>query len=201
MPRRLLSLLLCLWVLAPGLARADDDVFTRVRDWALGIGKPKPPVEEDENLGARDTFTINPLALQHSQLGIEYERAFGRGLSVYVGPEFAYGRTSESWSLGLAGTLGLRLFVLGKAPSGIFFGPEVSTNYQLRSENGVRRRGLGLGLGGGVGWTVVLFNRFTLSAGFSAQYRAIPDLTASAGEGALRVEIVPTPRLAFGVAF
>jgi hypothetical protein len=47
---------------------------------------------------------------------------------------------------------------------------------------------------------VVLFNRFTLSAGFSAQYRAIPDLESS-DEGALRVEIVPTPRLAFGVAF
>jgi hypothetical protein len=45
-----------------------------------------------------------------------------------------------------------------------------------------------------------LFNRFTVAAGFSAQYRAIPDLQSSE-EGALRVEIIPTPRLAFGVAF
>jgi hypothetical protein len=165
----------------------------------VGIGKPKSPVEEE--VRASNTFTINPLALTHSQLGIEYERAFGRGVSLYVAPEFAYGRTPESWSLGLAGTLGARFFVLGGAPSGIFFGPEVSANYQLRSEERVRRRGVGVGLGGNVGWSLVLFNRIALAAGFSAQYRAIPDLESPAGEGAIRVEIVPTPRLAFGVAF
>jgi hypothetical protein len=199
MHRNVLSIFFSLWVLSPGMARAEDDVLTRVRDWFSGIGKPKPPVEED--LGARNTFTINPLALSHSQLGIEYERAFGRGFSLYVGPEFAYGRTPETWSLGLSGTLGIRLFVLGTAPSGIYFGPELSANYQLRSQERVRRRGIGVGLGGSVGWTLVLFNRFTLAAGFSAQYRSIPDLESPAGEGALRVEIVPTPRLAFGVAF
>ncbi|OJH33745.1 hypothetical protein [Cystobacter ferrugineus] len=199
MHRTVLSIFFSLWVLLPGMARAEDDVLTRVRDWFSGIGKPKPPVEED--LGARNTFTINPLALAHSQLGIEYERAFGRGFSLYVAPEFAYGRTPETWSLGLSGTLGIRLFVLGTAPSGIYFGPELSANYQLRSQERVRRRGIGVGLGGSVGWTLVLFNRFTLAAGFSAQYRSIPDLESPAGEGALRVEIVPTPRLAFGVAF
>lgn len=199
MPRIVLSLLVLLWACWPETARAEGDVLTSFRDWFSGIGKPKPPVEED--LGARNTFTINPLALSHSQLGIEYERAFGRGFSLFVAPEFAYGRTPEAWSLGLAGTLGVRLFVLGSAPSGIYFGPELSGNYQLRSQEGVRRRGIGVGLGGGVGWTLVLFNRFTLSAGFSAQYRSIPDLTPNAGEGAIRVEIVPTPRLAFGVAF
>jgi hypothetical protein len=50
-----------------------------------------------------------------------------------------------------------------------------------------------------VGWTLVLFNRFTLAAGFSAQYRSIPDVESE--EGGIKVEIVPTPRLAFGVAF
>ena len=57
--------------------------------------------------GARNTFTINPLALQHSQLGVEYERAFGKGFSLYAAPEFAYGRTPEAWTLQLAGTLGI----------------------------------------------------------------------------------------------
>lgn len=196
MPRAALILLLSLCVLTPRKAQAD--VVTRVRDWFSNLGKPKPP--EPEDLGARNTFTLNPLALRHSQLGVEYERAFGKGFSIYLGPEFAYGRTPELWHLSLSGTLGTRLFVLGDAPSGIFFGPELSVNYQLRSENHVRRRAIGLGLGGTVGWTLVLFNRFTLSAGFSAQYRSIPDLEAP-GEGALRVELVPTPRLAFGVAF
>jgi len=198
MPRAVLVLLLSLCVLFPRSAQAEDDVITRVQDWFSNLGKPKPPPVED--LGARNTFTINPLALQHSQLGVEYERAFGKPLSLYVAPEFAYGRTPEAWTLSLAGTLGIRLFVLGNAPSGIYFGPEFSVIHQIRSENRVRRRGLGLGLGGTVGWTLVLFNRFTLAAGFSAQYRSVPDLEAEGGE-ALRVQILPTPRLAFGVAF
>lgn len=198
MSRAALVLLLSLCVLFPRRALAEDDVITRVQDWFSNLGKPKPPPVED--LGARNTFTINPLALQHSQLGVEYERAFGKPLSLYVAPEFAYGRTPEAWTLSLAGTLGIRLFVLGNAPSGIYFGPEFSVIHQIRSENHVRRRGLGLGLGGTVGWTLVLFNRFTLAAGFSAQYRSVPDLEAEGGE-ALRVQIIPTPRLAFGVAF
>lgn len=198
MPRAVLVLLLSLCVLSPRMALAEDDVISQVQDWFSKLGKPKPPPVEE--LGARNTFTINPLALRNSQLGVEYERAFGKGFSLYAAPEFAYGRTPEAWTLALAGTLGIRLFVLGNAPSGIYFGPEFSVIHQIRSQNQVRRRALGLGLGGTVGWTLVLFNRFTLAAGFSAQYRSVPDLEAE-GEGALRVEVIPTPRLAFGVAF
>ncbi|MGZ3457808.1 MAG: hypothetical protein ACXU86_04805 [Archangium sp.] len=198
MPRAALVLLFSLCVLGPRPALADGDVLTSIQDWFSKLGKPQPPPEED--LGARNTFTLNPLALSHSQLGVEYERAFGKGFSLYTAPEFAYGRTPEAWTLALAGTMGIRLFVLGSAPSGIYFGPEFSVNYQLRSQDHVQRRGVGLGLGGSVGWTLVLFNRFTLAAGFSAQYRSIPDLESPA-EGALKVEIIPTPRLAFGVAF
>ena len=196
MYRAALSLLLAVCVLHSHPARAaEDDVVSKARDWFAQLGRPKPPPPED--LGARNTFTVNPLALQHSQLGVEYERAFGKAFSLYVAPEFAYGRTPDAWTLSLAGTLGTRLFVLGNAPSGIYFGPEFSVNYQLRSVDRVRSRGVGLGLGGAVGWTLVLFNRFTLAAGFSAQYRSVPDLDT----GGVRVELIPTPRLAFGVAF
>ncbi|WP_434380388.1 hypothetical protein [Melittangium boletus] len=200
MRRFLSSLLLVLWVLTPWEARAAD-VLTRVKKWFSDLGEPTPPPEEEEeDLGARNTFTVNPLALKYAQLGMEYERALGSRLSVYLAPEFSYGQTSSTWALGLAGTVGTRLFVLGTAPSGVFFGPELSVNYQVRFADHVRTKGLGLGLGGSVGWTLVLFDRITLSAGFSAQYRSIPDLD-SPEEGALRVQIVPTPRLAFGVAF
>lgn len=192
------ALLLLLSMLSPGVARAEGDVFTQIQDWFSKLGKPQPPPPED--LGARNTFTLNPLALQNQQLGVEYERAFGKGLSLYLAPEFAYRRTEEAWQLTLAGTLGARLFVLGSAPSGIYFGPEVSTLYQRGYRGQVLRRSWGLGFGGSVGWTLVLFNKLTLSAGFSAQYRSVPD-TESTEEGALRVEVIPTPRLAFGVAF
>ena len=201
--RTWLSLLCVLWVLVPRAALADDGMLTRMRDWFSSLGKASPlekDEDKEEDLGARNTFTINPLALRPSQLGIEYERALGSRLSLYAAPEFSYGRTPGTWALGLAGTLGTRIFVLGTAPSGIFFGPELSVAYHLRSEAQVRRRGVGLGLGGCVGWTLVLFDRFTLSAGFSAQYRSVPDLESSE-EGSLSVQLVPTPRLAFGVAF
>jgi hypothetical protein len=200
MPRSAPLLLALLCLLGPSAARAQGDIVGQVQDWFSKLGKPQEPPKPPEDTGAWTTFTLNPLALQHSQLGVEYERAIGRGFSLYVAPEFAYGSAASSWTLSLGGTAGLRFFVLGGAPSGIFFGPEVSVDYQRSYRNEVLRKGLGLGLGGTVGWTLVLFNRFTVSAGFSAQYRATPDLE-SAEEGALRVELVPTPRLAFGVAF
>ena len=198
MHRTASSLLLSMCVLCPGAALADEDddnVLSRARRWVSQLGKPKPP--EPEDLGARNTFTMNPLALRHSQLGLEYERAFGKGVSLFTSPEFAYGQTPVGWTLSLAGTLGLRIFVLGNAPSGIYFGPEFSVNHQLRFQDHERRRAFGVGLGGGVGWTLVLFSKFTVAAGFSAQYRSIPDLET----GGLTVQIIPTPRLAFGVAF
>ena len=193
------ALLLCsLCVLCPRVARAED-VITRIQGWFSRLGKPaEPPPPEDP--GARNTFTINPMVLRDKRLGVEYERAFGGGFSLYLAPEFAYGRAERSWNLSLGGTLGMRFFVLGNAPSGIDFGPAFGVDYQRAHREGQLRKGFGLGLGGNVGWTLVLFNRLTVAAGLSAQYRAIPDITSSE-EGAIRVELVPTPRLAFGVAF
>jgi hypothetical protein len=198
MPRAALFLLFSWCVLGPRMARAQEDLPTRIQDWLSNLGKPRPRPEEVAP--ARNTFTLNPLALRDEQLGVEYERAFGRGFSLYLAPGFAYGRAEGSWQLELAGTLGTRLFVLGDAPSGLFFGPEVSMNYQRSYKGEVLRKAFGLGLGGSMGWTLVLFNRLALSVGFSAQYRAVPDLE-SPDEEAVRVEVVPLPRLAFGVAF
>jgi hypothetical protein len=198
MSRAALLLLCLVCVLGPRMARAQDDLPTRLQDWFSNLGKPKPRPEEVAP--AWNTFTLNPLALRDKQLGIEYERALGRGLSLYLAPGFAYGRAEGSWDLTLTGTLGTRFFVLGSAPSGLFFGPEVSMNYQRTYRDEVLRKAFGLGLGGSMGWTLVLFNRLVLSVGFSAQYRAVPDLE-SPEEEAIRVEIVPLPRLAFGVAF
>jgi hypothetical protein len=191
-------LLLCfLCVLCPREAQAED-IFTRVQDWFSKLGKPATPQPED--LGARNTFTINPMVLRDKRLGVEYEHAFGRGFSFYIAPEFAFGRAEHSWNLALGGTLGTRFFVLGTAPSGIYFGPEFGVDYQRAYRDDTLKKGFGLGLGGNVGATLVLFNRLTVAAGLSAQYRAIPDLTSSEEE-AIRVELVPTPRLAVGVAF
>jgi len=195
--------------LFPRMAQAQEgSPLKGIQDWFQNLGKPglplplplpptpAPPPEEP----AADTFTLNPLALQYSRLGVEYERALGTGFSFALAPEFAYRASDLSWHLTVGGTLGLRFFVLGRAPSGLFFGPEVSILYGRDVQADGVSKSLGLGLGGTVGWTIIFFNRFTLSVGFSAQYRSIPDPTSSE-PNAYRSELIPLPRLAFGVAF
>lgn len=199
MHRTVLLLLASLCLLAPRAAHAQDDLLGKVQDWFSKLGKPPPPPPPEE-LGAQDTFTMNPLALDHQQLGVEYERAFGKGFSLFLAPEFSYGASSSQWQLTAGGTLGTRIFVFGSAPSGIFFGPEVTALYQRVYRDGALKRGLGLGFGGSVGFTLVLFNRLAVSAGFAAEYRTVPQLD-SPDPDAFRVELVPVPRLAFGVAF
>lgn len=185
-----------LLLLLPCAAMAQDPL-AGVKAWFENLGKPPPPKPPDP--GAQDTFTVSPIAFTHGQLGVEYERALGPPISIAVEPEFAYTGSKTDWQLSLAGTLALRLFVLGSAPSGIYFGPEVSALW-LRSRHGdVLTTALGLGIGGGVGWTIVFFNRFTLSAGFSAHFSEVPD--PENGPDAVRTEISALPRLNFGVAF
>lgn len=200
-----LSTLLACTLLFPSLSRAEEEpqqedksVVDRVRDWVSNLGKPKPP--EPPKYKPGNTITLNPFALQQQRLGLEYERALGKPMSLYLAPQVAYGRTGDLWRLSSSATLGARFFVMGEAPSGIFFGPEVGLAYErARTEEGLRK-GYGLGFGASVGWTLVLFDRFTLSAGFSAQYRSVPDLTVT-GPESLTVEFVALPRLAFGIAF
>jgi len=201
MSRAAVVLLASLCLLTPREARAQFDPLKGAQDWFRNLGKPAVPVPPPpEDLGAQDTFTLNPLALQYGRLGVEYERAFGRVVSVAIAPDFSYRGSDVSWHLTVGGTLGLRFFVLGSAPSGLYFGPEFSALYGRDYQDGAYSKSIGFGLGGSVGWTLVIFNRFTLSAGFSAQYRSVPDPT-NPEPNAFRVEIVPLPRLAFGVAF
>lgn len=167
-------------------------------DWWTDITQPKPA--GPEKLGSRNTITVNPFALQNQRLGVEYERAFGKVVSVYLAPQAAYGATQSSWIFSAGGSLGVRFFLLGAAPSGIWFGPEVGGSFERIVEGGIARRGFGLGVGAGVGWTLVFFDRFVLSVGFSAQYLSAPDLRAPEEEQ-LTVQFRPLPRFSFGVAF
>jgi hypothetical protein len=186
-------------LLWPSVAFAQDkNPLIQIKEWVEGIGKPKPPPEP--KLGARNTLTLNPLALQHQRLGLEYERALGSVMSLYLAPQVAYGSAGGLWRLSTAGTLGARFFVLGSAPSGIFFGPEVGAVYERARLASGMRSGLGLGFGASVGWTLVFFDRFVLSVGFAAQFRSVPDIDAPEPD-AIRVEFGPLPRFAFGVAF
>ncbi|HVE86434.1 MAG TPA: hypothetical protein VND93_26440 [Myxococcales bacterium] len=184
-------------------ARADEpqpapDPGKAIVDWWQNLTRPPPPRPEPP--GAQNTITLNPLALRYQQLGIEYERALGPVFSIYLSPQAAYGVRGGASSLQVGAEAGLRVFFLGKAPVGLWIGPEVSGTYGRVSSDGVTRWGVGTGVGGGAGWTLVFFDRFALSVGFAAVYRSVPDLE-SVDETIPGVEFLPLPRLAFGVAF
>lgn len=187
---------------APGAAAAEDEdknPLERFADWVQSLGKPPPPPKDPEP-STWNSVTLNPLALQHQQLGIEYERVLGAAATIYIAPQAVYGSAGSSWVLSAGGNLGMRFFVLGTAPNGLFIGPEVGVNFQRSHQEGVFRRAFGVGIGAGVGWSLVFFERFAFSVGFSAQYRSIPDIE-SAEPDSVRTSFTPLPRLAFGVAF
>lgn len=197
-------LLLCAVLLgalahAAGEPKREKNVLDHFDEWLRGIQKPKEP--PPEQLGAQNTITINPLALQYEQLGIEYERGFWKRFSIYFAPQAAYGLVGDNWDLAAGLNAGVRFFFLGAAPAGIFLGPDVSAQYVRRKRGGSLRSGLGLGIGASVGWTLIFFDRLTLSVGFAAQHRSQPDLEAEAPEDQVRIQFSPLPRFAFGIAF
>lgn len=200
MNRHLSLAITCGVLLAASDARAQDknpiDQFT---DWVRNLGKPPPP-PKPATPSSWNSVTLNPLALQHQQLGIEYERVLGAPATIYIAPQAVYGTAGDSWILSVGANLGMRFFVLGTAPNGLFIGPEVTANYQRSHQNGVFRKALGLGVGAGVGWSLVFFERFALSVGFAAQYRSLPDIESEDPE-TVRTQFTALPRLAFGVAF
>jgi hypothetical protein len=195
-----LPLLLCALLLPTPAQAQGKSPIDAVKEWLEGLGKPPPPPPAPK-APPGNTLTLNPLAVQYQRLGVEYERALGRAVSLSLAPQVAYGRAGRDWRLSTAGTLGARFFVFGDAPSGIFFGPEVGVVYErAQTEAAGLRLGWGLGLGAQVGATLVLFERFVVSASVSAQYRTAPDLDAE-GPVTLRSDFAAVPRLGLGVAF
>lgn len=192
-------LLLTLLTLAPAALAQEKNPIEKFGEWIGTLGKPAPPPKPPEPT-SWNTVTLNPLALQQQQLGIEYERVLGAPVSLYVAPQGVFGAAGRSWILSLGLNVGMRFFVLGTAPNGLFIGPEVGVNYQRSNQQGVIRTALGLGVGAGVGWSLVFFERFAFSVGFSAQYRSVPDIESPEPD-TVRTSFTPLPRLAFGVAF
>lgn len=198
-PRSLLPLATACVVFATPAVADDKNPLQQFGDWIQSLGKPKPPPPKPEP-ATWNSVTLNPLALEREQLGIEYERVLGAPASVYIAPQAVYGSAGSSWVLSAGGNLGVRFFVLGTAPNGLFIGPEVSVMFQRSHQAGVFRRAFGVGVGAGVGWSLVFFERFAFSVGFAAQYRSIPDIE-SAEPDTVRTSFTALPRLAFGVAF
>ncbi|HYV43765.1 MAG TPA: hypothetical protein VFA20_02845, partial [Myxococcaceae bacterium] len=145
---RITTAVLALGLVAAGSARAEDppqgpDPGKAIVDFWNNLTRPPPPKPEPQGPG--NTITLNPLAIKNQQLGIEYERALGPLFSLYLQPQGAYGRRGTSSSLWVGAEAGLRVFFLGKAPVGLWIGPEASGSYGKVTSAGVTREGLGFG--------------------------------------------------------
>ena len=184
---------------APSAHAQQKGPIEQLGEWLANLGKPpappKPPDPPPQN-----TITLNPLALAHEQLGIEYERALFKPMSLYFAPQGVYGSAGPNWLLSLGVNVGARFYVMGDAPSGLYIGPEVDLAYERVFQDGVLRRAFGIGFGASAGLSLVLFNRYAVAVGFSAQYRTEPDASNPGGD-VVTTRFRAIPKLAFGVAF
>lgn len=167
-----------------------------IQEWIQNLGKPPPPPKPPP----QNVVSLNPFALQHERLGVEYERALFSAMSLYIAPQGTYGAAGSSWAFSAGGDAGIRFYILGDAPNGLYVGPAVTGIYARSFQQGVLRKGFGVGLGGCAGLSLILFDRYALAVGFTAEYTSEPDLADPSGETVV-THFTPLPRVSFGVAF
>lgn len=154
-------------------------------------------------LRARNVVAWQPLSLVTGYVDLEYERAFGRSVSVYAAPGaiFYRGRPLNGpestgvygWSLDVGG----RWFPRHDAPAGVFTDASLGVFTSSLDETGADRvRGLGFRgmlLGG---YTLLAWNHLAISLGLGVQLRAFR--SEDAAEYA--VKVYPALRVAVGFA-
>ncbi|MFW6197518.1 MAG: hypothetical protein ACOC5B_01505 [Myxococcota bacterium] len=140
-------------------------------------------------------FTVDPGALIDGRLSFELDNALSDFLSFHVGASFlffdgVFDDSDESF-FGIGPRLGLRLFLVGDAPAGLWLGPFADL-YYLRWED---RQGsdhhFGYAVGAEAGVTFVLLRVLALQLGVAFSYH---DLVVRDG-------IDPRFRLGVGIAF
>lgn len=163
------------------------------------------PLAEAPASGPLNTITLNPLAMLLGSFSLEYERAVSPGMSWFVGPRYAFARTSDAGvettvhGVGVVG--GLRLFLTGVAPKGLFLSPNASVGYASGKDNlGGEASAISYSLGLLGGYTWIFADVFDLSIGLGAQY-ASPEAKADNGRKLGYSGFGPDLRLSLGYAF
>jgi hypothetical protein len=125
----------------------------------------------------------NLVALDVLSLAVHFERSFASWLTLYAGPRaflFGFGdsfRDDDVFTVGL--DLGLRFFVVGRAPEGFWFSPNGGLGFaSVDSSLGDAEQTLGWWAGGLAGYTWIFGRSFVLSVGGGANY---VDMTARFG--------------------
>lgn len=132
------------------------------------------------------------------RLEIEYERALHRRVSIFgAWYVVAFDSVGNENLVGFGGVAGVRAFVLGGAPEGLWFSATIGGfRRNPRGEPDIVTRGLQTGLM--FGWTGV-WNRFVFSAGAGATYNY--GRVAVLGQAVTDTEFNPSFKIGVGVAF
>lgn len=169
---------------------------------ALGPGTTPPPPPPPPPARPRNLITWQPLSLISGYVDLEYERAFGRWVSVYAAPGGIFSHTQQldgSTSVGLYAAsldVGARVFAFGAAPTGflIDLGAGVATSQfgEFARYQGFGARGMLL-----LGYTFILAEHLAVSLGGGVQVTRF----TTRGSSDADTQVLPALRVAVGAAF
>jgi hypothetical protein len=102
-----------------------------------------------------NALTVEPIDLLTGTLNLQYERALIPAVSGYVGFNYlyfsGYDEPNAGTQLAIGPEIGLRLYLVGRAPAGLWIGPDLGTAYVENLRNGEHTVSLGFS---GVEWSV-----------------------------------------------
>jgi hypothetical protein len=181
-PMRSPALILCLLTL-PAIAGAAEEE---------GVFRSK----------YENAVTVQPIDLFTGTLNIEYERVLAKRIGAYGAVNFMMYRPilypSPGSSFGLGPEIGLRVYLIGNAPAGLWIGPYINALWVRNVAEGYIVDSLGLGAGGMAGVNLV-FGHFLLSLGGGVAYVDHSAYRNDERVGAFG--LTPRLRLAVGAAF
>ncbi len=156
--------------------------------------------------GFDNAITVQPIDLFTGNINLEYERALASRVGLYAGLNFLVMRglllpQETRQRLAIGPELGLRIYLIGRAPGGLWVGPYVNAAYVRDTSpgDGFTRDALALGAGGMAGLNL-LFGQFMLSLGAGAGYQ---DYGVGVGNRTIpgTYGVTPRLRLAIGAVF
>lgn len=155
-----------------------------------------------------NSLTVNPIDLFTGTINIEYERAVANKVGIYGGVNFLIMRgvlmSSDARNRFAFGPeVGARLYLIGRAPGGLWLGPYVNAAYvrNIGVAGDAPSGGDALSLGGGgMAGINLLFGQFNLSLGAGAGYYDWGVVTSGTRDPSSS-GFTPRLRLALGAVF
>lgn len=173
--------------LVPALALAGDPAPAYLDD----APEPTALIEVEVDRSPKNVISIAPVSFLFGSLNAEYERVVAKKLSFTVGADFRWlnpsvdGTGATNIITGV--NVGAHIFLAGKAPSGLWLGPELGTWLADGSNEESVYQGV--------------IPRFALQLGYTGLVADILAISVGGGVQVIGVVPLPTARLSLGVAF